>query len=171
MPSNLPEPSYTGALVVSVSIEIDAPIERVWDALLDFPKYKEWNSFVRSQVITDKNKKPLEDQTPAEGKYLLMQVHIPPTMDDSISTTSAFEQITHIQPEQHRIAWKNLLPPWFVRAERWQALSTNEAGRTVYETREVFGGIGAYLIKWFIGAKLVKSFQAMAEGLKAYAET
>ncbi|CDO68783.1 hypothetical protein BN946_scf184989.g49 [Trametes cinnabarina] len=168
MASNLPEPSYAGALVVSVFCEIDAPIEKVWTVLLDFPKYKEWNPFV--QVITDKNKKPLEDQTPGEGKYLLMQVHIPPTMDDSISTTSAFEQITSVQPELHRLAWKNLLPSWFIRAERWQALRTNEAGKTVYETREVFGGIGAYLIKWFLGAKLVKSFEEMAKGLKLYSE-
>ncbi|KAI0776749.1 hypothetical protein BD413DRAFT_228293 [Trametes elegans] len=170
MPSNLPEPTYSGTLVVNVTVEIDAPIEKVWQILLDFPKYREWNPFVRSQVITDEHKKPLEDQTPAADKYLLMQVHIPPTMDDSVATTAAFEQITAVDAEHYRVAWKNLLPPWLVRAERWQALSTNEQGKTVYETREVFAGVGAYAIKLLLGKNLNKSFEAMAEGLKAHAE-
>ena len=43
-------------------------------------------------------------------------------------------------------------------------------GKTVYETREVFAGIGAYFIKWFLGTNLKKSFGAMAEGLKTYSE-
>ncbi|KAI0659644.1 hypothetical protein C8Q70DRAFT_1154379 [Cubamyces menziesii] len=168
--TNLPAPTYSGPLTISVSVDIDAPIEKVWEVLLDFPKYGEWNPFVRKQVITDENKKPLEDQTPGAGRYLLMTVHIPPTMDDSVSSTTAFEQITHVESDKHRIAWKNLLPQWLVKAERWQALSTNEEGKTVYETREVFAGIGAYFIKWFLGGNLKKSFDAMAEGLKTYSE-
>ncbi|KAI0369266.1 hypothetical protein BV20DRAFT_946385 [Pilatotrama ljubarskyi] len=164
MPSNLPPPSYSGPFTANASVVIDAPIEKVWDVLLDFPKYPE------CQVITDKNEKPVEDQTPAEGKYLLMKVHIPPTMDDSVPTTSAFEIITHVEPDTRRVAWKNLLPQWFVRAERWQALSTTEEGKTLYESREIFAGVGAYAIKMFIGKNLEKSFEAMAEALKARAE-
>ncbi|KAI0670244.1 hypothetical protein C8Q78DRAFT_974820 [Trametes maxima] len=164
MPTNLPPPSYSGPFTVNASITIDAPIDKVWEVLLDFPKYTE------CQVITDKNQKPLEDQTPTEGKYLLMTVHIPATLDDSTSPQTPFELITHIQPEVHRIAWKNLLPPWLIRAERWQALSTTDDGKTLYETREVFAGAGAYAIKFFLGKNLVKSFEAMAEGLKKRAE-
>ncbi|KAI8990410.1 hypothetical protein BD414DRAFT_535715 [Trametes punicea] len=93
----------------------------------------------------------LADQTPVPGAHLHLHVHIPPTMDDSVGTTSAFEVITHVDPATHRIA-------------------TNEAGGTRYETSEAFGGIGAYTVKWFIGEKLQRSFEAMAEGLKAYAE-
>lgn len=130
----------------------------------------------RSQVITDKDKKPLAgasdggDQTPAEGKYLLMYVHIPPTLDDSAPKTEAFEHIIFFDDAVHRLAWKNLLPQWFVRAERWQALSTTAEGRTRYESREVFAGVGAYLIKWFISKNLQKSFDAMGDALKARAE-
>ncbi|KAI8990396.1 hypothetical protein BD414DRAFT_413291 [Trametes punicea] len=164
MPSHLPDPSFSGPLTVSVSVEIDAPIEKVWEVLLDFTNYAE------CQVVTDEHKHPLADQTPVPGVHLLLRVHIPPTMDDSVSTTSAFEMITHVDPAAHRIAWKNVNAPRLLRAERWQVLSTNEAGGTRYETSEAFGGIGAYIVKWFIGEKLQKSFEAMAEGLKAYAE-
>lgn len=125
----------------------------------------------RSQELTDKTGKVvLEDQTPAKGKYLLMKVHIPPTMDDSVGFQNAFELITAFDDVNHRLAWKNLLPQWFIKAERWQALSTTEDGKTVYESREVFGGIGAYLIKWFIATNLMKSFEAMADAVKTRSE-
>ncbi|RPD63311.1 hypothetical protein L226DRAFT_459831 [Lentinus tigrinus ALCF2SS1-7] len=162
--SNLPEPSYTGAFTAYVSVDIDAPIDKVWDVLADFTKYPE------CQVIVDKSKKPLEDQTPAKGKYLLMETHIPPTMDDSVSSTEAFEQITHFDDVTRRMAWKNLLPSWLIKAERWQVLSTTEDGKTRYESREVFGSIGAYLIKWFLSTNLMKSFNAMGDALKARSE-
>ncbi|TFK79525.1 hypothetical protein K466DRAFT_505394 [Polyporus arcularius HHB13444] len=162
--SSLPEPSYTGPFTAYVSVDIDAPVDKVWAVLADFTKYPE------CQVIVDKSKKPLEDQTPAKGKYLLMQTHIPPTLDDSVSTTEAFEQITHFDDVTHRMAWQNLLPSWFLKAERWQVLSTTEDGKTRYESREVFGSIGAYLIKWFLSAKLLQSFNAMGEALKARSE-
>lgn len=42
MPTNLPAPTYSGPLTISVSVDIDAPIEKVWEDLLDFPKYGEW---------------------------------------------------------------------------------------------------------------------------------
>ncbi|OBZ74295.1 hypothetical protein A0H81_05458 [Grifola frondosa] len=145
--SNLPPPSYAG-----------------------FSSYSEWNPFVRTQTIVDASRTPSTDQTPSEGKFLLMEVHIPPTMDDSGKPTIAHEIITHVDPATHRLAWQNTLPSWFIRAERWQALSTTDDGKTRYETREVFGGIGSYLIKWFLSMNLQKSFEAMAEALKMRAE-
>lgn len=32
---------------ITTSIDIDAPPDRVWDALLDFPAYIDWNPFIR----------------------------------------------------------------------------------------------------------------------------
>ncbi|KAI0632967.1 hypothetical protein C8Q77DRAFT_1120723 [Trametes polyzona] len=170
MPTNLPPPTYTGPFTGNASVVIDAPIDKVWQALIDFPKYPEWNPFVRSQVVTDKDKKPLDDQTPVEGQYLVMKVHIPPSLDDKIPTIDVFEQISHVQPDLHRVAWVSTLPSWFVKAERWQALSTTEDGKTLYESREIFAGSGAYAIKLFISKDLEKSFVAQAEGLKSYVE-
>ena len=61
-------------------------------------------------------------------------------------------------------------PHWILNAERWQVLVEVEAGKTRYETIEVFGGLLAYLIRAFVGNGLKKSFIAMAEGLKSRAE-
>lgn len=34
--------------VLETDVDIDAPPQQVWDALLDFPGWKEWNSFIPS---------------------------------------------------------------------------------------------------------------------------
>ncbi len=33
---------------IGASIEIDAPVERVWDTIVDFAAYKDWNPCIRS---------------------------------------------------------------------------------------------------------------------------
>jgi len=171
--SNLPPLAENGVFSVSSSILIDAPIEKVWSILLDFPSYKEWNPFARGQTIVDKSGNPLPDQTPAEGKYLLIApVHLPPTMDEPgwFQKQSAFEIITTVDHENHRAAWANVaLPKFLLSAERWQALSVVD-GRTKYETTEVFGGVLAYLVKFFMYRKLVLGFNAQTVGLKEQAE-
>ena len=124
------------------------------------------------QIIVDgKTKTPLSDQTPRVGAYMTMEVYIPPSSDHSRRASSRpLEQITAVEHDSYRIAWRNCMPSWLVNAERWQALSVTEDGKTLYETREVMGGIGAYLIKWFMYRNLQLGFQAVADGLKKRAE-
>ncbi|KAG6866338.1 hypothetical protein C0991_005805 [Blastosporella zonata] len=127
----------------------------------------------RGQTITDKSGNPLPDQTPAVGQYLLIApVHLPPTMGEPgwFQKQSAFEKITTVDHENFRVAWVNIaLPKFLLSAERWQALSVVD-GKTKYETVEVFGGLAAYIVKFFMYQKLVLGFNAQAEGLKKYAE-
>ncbi|KAG6836981.1 hypothetical protein H0H93_016934 [Arthromyces matolae] len=171
--SSVPPQAETGVFSVSSSILIDAPPEKVWSIILDFPSYEEWNPFVRGQTITDKSGNPLPDQTPAEGKYLLIApVHLPPTMGEPgwFQKQSAWEIITTVDHENHRVAWRNIaLPTYLLWAERWQAVTVVD-GKTKYESTEVFGGIVAYLVKFFMREKLVLGFNAQAEGLKKQAE-
>lgn len=128
----------------------------------------------RGQTIVDKAKNPLRDQTPAEGQYLLIApVHLPPTMGEPgyFQKQSAFERISAVDHDNYRVAWVNIaLPRFLLSAERWQAVSVTEDGKTKYETTEVFGGIVAYLVKFFMYEKLVLGFNAQAEGLKKRAE-
>ncbi|PFH46304.1 hypothetical protein AMATHDRAFT_155684 [Amanita thiersii Skay4041] len=180
--SNLPSITTRGAFSVSATATIDAPIDLVWDVLLDFPSYSQWQVFPsislcpidRGQVITDKNKRPLADQTPEVGKYLLIApVHLPPTMGKPgwFGTSSAFEIISAVDHDEHRVAWINIdMPRFLLNAERWQVLSVDPTGQTKYETREVFGGFFSYFIKFFLQSSLVHGFSAQAEGLKKRAE-
>jgi hypothetical protein len=55
--SSLPPLRSNGVFSVSASCSIDAPLEKVWSILLDFPSYKKWQEFnayfllARSQLV------------------------------------------------------------------------------------------------------------------------
>ena len=84
---------------------------------------------------------------------------------------SASAVITTLDHENFRAAWVTTFVPKFLLAtERWQALSVDADGKTKYETIEVFGGLLAYVIKFFMRGKLMLGFDAMAEGLKKRSE-
>ncbi|KAK7043220.1 hypothetical protein VNI00_008574 [Paramarasmius palmivorus] len=178
-PSHLPdvEPGYFNA---SASILINAPIEKVWQILLDFPAYPEWNPFARQQVIYDKwFLKPLEDQTAREGLNMIITSQIPPlegpvnadTPNNLLNTRYSGENITHVNtPEPYQVAWKfHPSPDFALSAERWSALSVFE-GQTFYESREVFGGLLAPAVEVTQADGLRKGFLAQAKALKDRAE-
>ncbi|KIJ60906.1 hypothetical protein HYDPIDRAFT_97692 [Hydnomerulius pinastri MD-312] len=177
--TGLPPLASNGVFHASASIVIDAPRELVWEVLMDWRSYHEWNPFVRNQQLTDASKKPLpaHQQTPRAGAHLYIHpVNIPPSFDAPkiFPAGSAFEVITVLDTENYRCAWKNIdYPDWALGAERWQALvEVEEDGRkkTRYETIEVFSGILAHLVKIFVGTGLQAGFLAMAEGLKKRSE-
>ncbi|KAF9480311.1 hypothetical protein BDN70DRAFT_623161 [Pholiota conissans] len=172
--SNLPPLGSDHVFSVSSSALIDAPLEKVWAIMLDFPNYTKWNSFVRKMTMVSPSKVPLPDQTPVVGEHITINVNMPPTMDEPglFGTNTAFCVITHIDGENYRVSWKTAGVPYFLlHTERWQALSIDEAtGKTKYETVEAFGGILAYITSFFFGDKLRVSFKAAADTLKAHAE-
>ncbi|GBE86973.1 hypothetical protein SCP_1002180 [Sparassis crispa] len=171
--TNLPPPPFSPIITLGASSIIDAPIEKVWDVLVDFPSYGEWNDMVHAQTIVDEHKKPLDSQILQEGRHLLMEVHIPPTSDRSHKPTShAFELITNVDHAAHRVCWVSTYPRWFIEAVRWQTLSPvdGEEGKTKYESREVFRGIGSWILRWFLAGGLQQGFDACAQGLKRRAE-
>ncbi len=53
-------------LELNTEIEINAPAERVWEILTDFPSYPDWNPFVRSIK-----------GTPKKGERLSVTLHPP----------------------------------------------------------------------------------------------
>ncbi|KAF8841865.1 hypothetical protein BDN67DRAFT_966582 [Paxillus ammoniavirescens] len=177
--TGLPPLASNGVFSASASIVIDAPRELVWEVLMDWKSYHEWNPFVRGQCLTDALKNPLppSQQTPRAGAHLLIYpVHIPPSFDPPkiFPASSAFEVITTLDPENYRCAWKNVeWSSWILDAERWQALvEVVEDGRkkTRYDTIEVFSGLLAYPIRFFVGSGLQGAFTAMAQGLKTRSE-
>jgi hypothetical protein len=128
----------------------------------------------RGQVIVDKAQNVLPDQTLVEGRYLyIYPVHLPPTMGEPgwFQKSSALAQISTVDHENYRVAWlNNAFPHFLMHGERWQSLSVDVDGKTKYESTETFGGILAYIIKFFLQEKLVMGFKAQTEGLKRRAE-
>ncbi|KAG7087696.1 hypothetical protein E1B28_013643 [Marasmius oreades] len=172
-----PPDASSGVLLVADSITINASVEKVWSTLLDFKSYKEWNPFVRNQTILDATSQtPLSDQTPTLGAFVLIKpVHIPATFDSSTlwpwQKSSVRATITHIDHENHRIAWRMTgVPTFLLDAERWQTVRRRDDGETEYATYEVFRGWLAYVVRLLVAPGLKKAVRAMAQGLKVKAE-
>jgi hypothetical protein len=130
----------------------------------------------RSQVIVDKAKHALPDQTPSAGAVLVMNVDMSMT-NGSKPSTKTTELITTVDHNQHRLSWRFVspvpIPSWVFGAERWQALRVIDDGgetKVLYESREEFHGFAAYLVKWFVGKKVVKGFERTAVALKNLVE-
>ena len=198
--SRLPPDITRAVTYIKVETTIDAPPGTVWNVLLDFPAYPIWNPFVRSQAITDSSFRPLLDHPqPSEGAYIAMRVRVPPRgLDDNDKGLRASKEVvTFVDVKNHRIVWEQVgLPKWLIRAERWQEVTEEQddgKSSTKYMTIEVrfstrlnlildaingifkiifqvFHGPGAWFVRLFMHANLMKSFQAMADGLKKHAE-
>lgn len=103
-------------------------------------------------------------------------MHIPPSFDPPkiLPAGSAFVIITTLDPDNYRCAWDTIeFPSWLLHAVRWQTLvEVVEDGRkkTRYESIEVFNGLLAYVVKFFVGRGLRQGYVAMAEGLKRRSE-
>jgi len=70
---DVPQATYN----VSTRIEIDAPIEAVWNATIDFAAYPSWNPFVRFVMPTHHLKEKKETKVPAEliSMIILFYLH------------------------------------------------------------------------------------------------
>jgi hypothetical protein len=97
-------------------------------------------------------------------------------MDDAETKATASEQIiVRVDHDNFQLAWRYAtpLPRCLFYAERWQILLDGEpdVGQTTsYETWDTFGGIVAYVVRWFMRANLQSSFDAMSRALKERAE-
>lgn len=115
-------------------IEIDAPVSLIWNTILDFPSYTEWNPFVRHQAVMDASwKAPLADQKPVVGSNIKMKVPIPPAVgmtDPSQVNGSTKEVVTYLDEDTKTVIWDLVSPPWFLRTRREQmVVEINKNGR------------------------------------------
>ncbi|WP_205473391.1 SRPBCC domain-containing protein [Nocardioides sp. SYSU D00038] len=145
------------------AIDIDAPLERVWDVMLDTASYAEWNPF----VVRVETPAP-----PAVGNPIVLHVRWangrgarsperisalePPAVVDGVTTARlsyAYEGL----PARLRL----------VRGVRHQVLTQSPGGPTRYDTVEEFTGP---LVPLAGPARVADGFRRHAEGLKARAE-
>lgn len=180
--TNLPDVP-PGVFNTSTRIEIRSNKHAAWKALTNFPKYPEWNPFVRASIMISSNNATLREQYPVEGRCLFLRTQIPAlllpvdenTPDVEAHTQYSYDNVTHVQRKQGRLAWEfvpitpteQLLD---LQSERWSAVTDIGHGKVLYESREVFHGATALLIKVTIGEALQASFDAQGEALKLLLE-
>lgn len=177
--SNLPDVP-PGVFNVSARIEIQSNTSIAWETLNNFPGYPDWNPFVRSSIAVSLNNVTLPEQRPALNRRLILRTQIPPlplpvnrnTPDNPLNTQFAYENVTLVDPVLFRLAWAYAVPTaGTFEGVRYQALSDIGNGKILYESREVFHGPLANVLRALMEANLQKSFEGQAAGLKLFLES
>lgn len=134
----------------SASSEMAAPVEVVWEVLIDFERYPDWNVFT-----------PRVETSLRVGSPVRLQVDMP-----GRSRRTRTEWINLVEP--HRtICWGlHIGHPGLLCANRWQELHELEDGRTRYVTTEGFSGLLAPLVMALYAQAMRQGFQSVADGLK-----
>lgn len=162
-----PPGSFFRPVFVAPPVEICAPVARVWEVLMDFEKYPEWNPLNRSVVTASDG---------AVGDKVTLGVSWGPYhVDGQPVDASALpldlkntEVLSIIQPEQ-ALAWADSLGGLH-RAERVQYLVALPGGRTRYHTEELMAGLLSPLIARLFRQKIDRGFAACGEALKRRVE-
>ena len=148
----------------SASATIDAPIEVVWEVMLDTEAYGEWNPFV------ERLESP---QPPAEGAPIMLHVRWangktarsperivtvqPPTQDGGGVATACLSYVYEGLPSKLGL----------VKGVRHQRLRQAPGGPTSYDTVEEFSGP---LVRLAGPGRVAEGFARHARGLKQRAE-
>ena len=174
----VPNPTFS----VSGHSIIDAPIEAVYDALLDLASYREWNTLVTNATVT----KPAVGQTSTTRMQTGTHFDLRVKMNDKASLSTSKELCVLAEP----VKTSSEADPTPTTTARWvmdaagtfpllsyllQAEHVNELrdlgdGRTEYTHWESFGGVISHAVKWFAGEDLARHFESWPGDLKAYVE-
>jgi len=139
---------------LETQIDIDAPVERVWSLLVDFPAYPRWNPFVRS----------IEGILEA-GQSL--KVFIQPQGANGMRFQPT---VLAVQPNRE-LRWKGkLFLPGLFDGEHCFKLEEKPGGGLTFHQSETFSGILVPLFRRSLDGSTKQGFVAMNEALKREAE-
>lgn len=141
--------------IASVVVEIDAPQPLVWDVLVDFARYPEWNPYT-VRVDTDLS----------VGADVVL--HLPDPADPGAVFTTT--EVMRVIDAPHHLQYDTAdhLPGIFAVRDQW--VEDLGAGRSSYRTTDVFSGEFAQVAFDLQGAWVKAGFDAVAHAIKARAE-
>ncbi|HEX6245704.1 MAG TPA: SRPBCC domain-containing protein, partial [Polyangiales bacterium] len=148
---------YDGAplhLLYRAEAEINAPPARVWQVLMDLPKYGAWNPYTTAMQSTLKI-----------GDPMVMTVR----MNAAVTLTQT-EHIRVLEPG-HKVCWGiETTTPEQNSGERCQWLEPLPGGGTRYVTEDLIEGTLNPLVTLLFDGDLKTGFAGVARGLKTYCE-
>lgn len=140
-------------LVASDPVEIETPAERVWDILVDFERYGEWNPFT-TRV----------DASLEIGSPVMLHVRL------GRLKRKQPERIETVEPP-HLLAWGTTIGhPVLLSALREQRVEALSETRSRYLTTDATSGLLTPLVAVLFGRLIRQGFNDMAAALKARAE-
>lgn len=135
------------SLIRAEKVIINAPPEKVWQALIDIKSYPRWNPFT-TRVET----------TFIVGEPVILYV----TMNEHHRRVQ-HEVITVFEP-QHAFAWASIMgAPFILKANCWQIVEPLDDQRTQDQTYETFDGL-------LVPRDVQRGFDAMGSALKKHVE-
>lgn len=141
-------------VVSSDTFIIEAPAALVWQVIVDFTKYGEWNAFC-----------PSMETELVLGAPVVMKVDLGHGLSDQVEYMSCIEA-------PRRIAWRMENNPGDpIHAERWQVIEALDDNRCTYVSYDEFSGEAAAGMVEMMGEAVRKGFNLCGEGLKQRAET
>lgn len=139
---------------VRAEIEIDAPVERVWQILKDTDRYAAWNPFTPRVETTLRVGDPIHLHVRLVGRRLIHRR----------------EFVTRNEP--YTLGWEMKLGARFLlHGERLQVLTALDPHRTRYVTEDCFSGWLRSLVLALFGRPMQRGFRDCALGLKKAAES
>lgn len=136
-------------------IEIKAPASKVWEILMDFEKYPEWNPFIKS-IKGD----------PTEGGRLEISLQLPE------SKAMKFKPRVLASKANSEFRWLgHLIIPGLFDGEHKFRLKEKEGGTTKFVQCEDFKGFLLPLFWKKINTKTLQAFGQMNTALKERAES
>jgi hypothetical protein len=139
---------------LNTNIEIDTPVNAVWEALTDFSRYNQWNPFIRS--IRGKAK---------QGEQLEILIQPPGVRE------MKFRPIVSSLRSERELRWVGqlLLPGLFDSEHQFQIEPLGES-QTRLINREAFSGLLVPLLWRDIDTKVRQGFEEMNHALKKWVE-
>lgn len=140
--------------VYSDVVEINAPIEKVWQVLLDFDRYPDWNPFTH-KVETD------------------LKIGSPVNLHVKLPKRVSKLQVEYVREvtEPNVLAWGMTMGAEFLLvALREQHLKATGDNSCTYHSTDAFTGLLTPLVKLLFGNSIRDGFNAMAYALKERAE-
>lgn len=135
-------------------IQINAPIDFVWEILTDIEKYGEWNPFT-SRARTDFK----------IGSPVRLLVRMGPTKFKITETLCAFEK-------PRLLAWSRAFgTSWLLFAVREQHLEPTSSTSCGYHNVTLLSGLLSPIISLLFGGYMRRGFGDVGVGLKLRAET
>ncbi|GAA5084672.1 SRPBCC domain-containing protein [Nocardia iowensis] len=142
------------AFVIDATVEIDAPAELVWQVIIDFPRYGEWNPFVsecRSSLVP--------------GEPIDMLVHLGPR------PRRQREWIRSHTPGRELSYAMKPVPLGALHSLRSHTVTPLEDGRARYESHFELAGWLSPVVVALLGKRLQRGFASMTAGIKEQAES
>lgn len=157
-------PGLFSCILSAPVVDIDAPVQQVWEVMTGFEHYPEWNPCNRFFTLDDQ---PLPGHGvtmgPSWGPFDIGDGEAMPEHD--------FEQheVITVYHAPHCLSYAVLSR--LLNAERTQYLESLANGQTRYHSYERMSGALALLTKWRFSRRMLAGFVANGQALKRRAES